>query len=59
MKETAPKLTPEETKPYLVPDDKKSCDKIDHLKRSIANGLNHLKSKRVKEILKSEEVIIE
>jgi hypothetical protein len=33
-----------------------SCNKPDHLLRSIANEPNHLKSKKVKELLKEHEV---
>ena len=29
-----------------------ACDKIDHLARSIANSPNHLKSEKVKELLR-------
>ena len=39
----------------LPPDERKGTDKLDHLKRSIVNQPNKLKSKRVKELIKEFE----
>ena len=46
----------ESLQPPIDPTKEKiGCDKTDHLKRSIAHQPNHLKSKKVKEILSQEE----
>ena len=37
---------------YEIPDQLPSCDKGEHLKRSVVLQPNHLKSRKVKELLK-------
>jgi hypothetical protein len=37
---------------YELPDELPSCDKGEHLKRSVVLQPNHLKSRKVKELLK-------